>query len=218
MMTKALNILLVLATLTLAFWLQLPASSEKNQFLQETKTTIWQELRPDPKAVTWPEQVLHYAGQMYDKNYFFPKASPHCQLIYFGYTYCPDICPMALFSLSEMYQKLSETTQKNLRVHFISLDPERDTPERLPDYLAFFHRDFIGLSAEATELRLLTKPLGVFYQKQANPFNPEQKDAYLLDHSTQILLFNAQGKRLGDFFPPHHPEKMAVDIEAACRK
>ncbi len=218
MMTKAFNILLALATLGLAFWLQPPTTSEKNQFLQNFKSIDWQELRPDSQARTWPEQVLHYAGQSYDKNYFFPKEAPRCQLIYFGYTFCPDICPMALFSLSEMYQKLSESTQKNLQVHFISLDPERDTPERLPEYLAFFHESFIALSGEAAELRLLTKPLDIFYQKQANPFNPEQQDAYLLDHSAQSLLFTPEGRYLGAFFPPHHPEKMAADVEAACGK
>ncbi|MDG2066728.1 MAG: SCO family protein, partial [SAR324 cluster bacterium] len=86
-------------------------------------------------------------------------------LIYFGYTYCPDVCPMSLSHLKVGMLELEEQA-KEVQVLFVSIDPERDTPEKLKEYVPYFHPDFIGLTGSVNDVAEVAKQYGSHYFKQ----------------------------------------------------
>lgn len=109
-------------------------------------------------------------------------------LLYFGYTTCPDICPTSLADLRMALQKLGPDSDK-VQVLFVSVDPERDTVDRLQTYLGAFDPSFIGLTGPAAEIEKVASRFGVYYQKS----NVESAAGYLVDHTSTILLIDADG-------------------------
>lgn len=111
--------------------------------------------------------------------------------IYFGYTFCPDICPLNLSHISLAYNKLSKSQQKDLQVMFISVDPNRDTPKRLQNYVSYYGMNAIGLTGSLKNLNHIAKQYGVV-------FKSHQKNAadklYAVDHSAFTYVINPQGK------------------------
>ena len=114
-------------------------------------------------------------------------------LVYFGYTYCPDVCPTTMAELALMKSMLSEQQQAQVQVIFISVDPHRDTPERLEKYLEAFGLGAIGLSGTEKEIAAIAKRYRVAYQieKPKNPNNPELYDVM---HAEGIYVFDTNGK------------------------
>jgi protein SCO1 len=110
-------------------------------------------------------------------------------LLYFGYTTCPDVCPTTLTDLRLAMQALG-IEQESVQVLFVSVDPERDTADRLAAYLQYFNPDFIGLTGSVTDIEAIASRFGVFFQKN------EAKSAadYLVDHTSAVLLLDADGK------------------------
>lgn len=136
----------------------------------------------------------------------------HWTFIYFGYSYCPDACPLALTQLNAMDKFLSQqSAAEQVNYLFISVDPRRDTPERLAEYTAFFNAKFTGATGDVSEIDKLTKTLGVYY---AVPKNPEDPENYLVDHSSVIILTNPNGDLQALFSAPHDPAQMAKDFQA----
>ena len=112
-------------------------------------------------------------------------------LIYFGYTYCPDICPTNLGNISVAYRQLSQAQKDQLQVLFISVDPERDTPERLQQYANYFEADMIGMTSHPEIISEVAKRYGVVYAKVDNPNNGTN---YAVDHSAFTYVVDQQGK------------------------
>jgi len=110
-------------------------------------------------------------------------------LIYFGYSYCPDICPT---SLSVMAAAMNQLEAKGVEVQgiFISFDPERDSPETLKAYAPFFHPNIIGLTSDQYRILEVATRYGAYYQKVERE---EGKD-YLIDHTSRIYIIDQQGK------------------------
>ncbi len=102
--------------------------------------------------------------------------------LFFGFTHCPDICPMTLNKLSIILEKLDKEN-KTLKVFFISIDPERDTPEVMKDYLNSFESNFIGITGKPEKIYLLSQSWGIFSQKI---FKDDGK--YNVDHSSPVIL------------------------------
>ena len=129
--------------------------------------------------------------------------------LYFGYTFCPDVCPLTLLELSKL-QKILEREQRdqNVAYLFISVDPKRDTPQRLGEYAGFFNPKFRGATGTAEEIAKLAQQFGVYY-KIADAAEGEN---YTVDHSTAVLLINPKG-RLRAVFTQHEPEVMAADFK-----
>ena len=111
-------------------------------------------------------------------------------ILYFGYTYCPDICPTALAAHTEALRLLSPAEAARVAVLFVSVDPERDTPAHLKDYAAFFHPAFIGLTGMPIVLQELTRRYGVFYAKQPSGSN----GAYSVDHTADSFVIDRDGQ------------------------
>lgn len=112
-------------------------------------------------------------------------------LLYFGYTTCPDICPTNLGNLSSAMNQLSEAERQQVQVLMITVDPERDTSEKLSVYLPYFHPSFKGLVGTAEQTADIAKRYGAIYQKAAIG---EGALAYAVDHSAFTYLIDARGK------------------------
>jgi len=112
-------------------------------------------------------------------------------LLYFGYTYCPDICPTNLGNLSVAWRQLPPEQQKQVQILFVSVDPKRDTPERLQQYVDYFGANIIGLTGSKTVIDEITQRYGVVYRMV-----PVKDSAmgYLVDHSAFTYLIDPQGR------------------------
>ncbi len=114
-------------------------------------------------------------------------------LIFFGYTFCPDICPTTLADLKKINSQLGEQDRQQLRIIMTTVDPGRDTPEQLKKYLAFFSPDFIGLTGNPASIQALAGALGI-------PFiAPEHTDKanYAVEHSGNLALIGPDGNLRG---------------------
>lgn len=119
-------------------------------------------------------------------------------IVFFGFTHCPDICPTTLAVLNETYSKLKESEKEKLQVVMISLDPERDTVEKLAEYVPYFNDQFVGVTGNKHLIRRLTAEINIAYNKV-----PLEADDYTIDHSTQLVLINPKGHYHGFFKAPH---------------
>jgi protein SCO1/2 len=119
-------------------------------------------------------------------------------IVFFGFTHCPDICPTTLTMLNETYSKLKDSEKELLQVVMISLDPERDTVEKLAEYVPYFNPEFTGVTGNKHLIRRLTAELNVAYNQV-----PLSGDDYTVDHSTQLILVNPMGHYHGFFKAPH---------------
>ncbi len=126
--------------------------------------------------------------------------------VFFGYTHCPDVCPTTLADLAQVKKELGKQA-KNFQVLFITVDPERDTPARLRDYIQGFESDFVALEGDASQLAAVAAQFGVTYSKQ-----PLER-GYYVDHTTGTFLLDGRGKiRL------HAPyQQTAADLVADIR-
>ncbi len=129
-------------------------------------------------------------------------------VIYFGYTTCPDLCPTTLSDFSVIKESLGE---KSERVNFIlaTVDPERDTPERLKEYLRFFDEDLIGLTGDSETVLDVMREYGVFAKKVEHP---ESSTGYLVDHTSFIYVIDADGNLRLTYPYGIDPESIEEDI------
>ena len=130
-------------------------------------------------------------------------------LIYFGYTFCPDICPTELNTISLAVQQLG--TRVRLVPVFVTIDPERDTPEALKAYLAAFGPDIVGLTGSDADIAAVAKGYRVYYKK-ADGSDPEN---YAMDHTSLLYLMGPDGKLIALFRTGATPDDIAAGIKAA---
>jgi protein SCO1/2 len=110
-------------------------------------------------------------------------------VLFFGYTQCPDVCPTTLFELAEAMKRLGPDADR-VQVLFVTVDPERDTPELLAQYVPAFHPSFIGLSGDVEATARTAKEFRVLYQKQPG----KTPGSYTVDHSAGTFVFDPQGR------------------------
>lgn len=138
-------------------------------------------------------------------------------LIYFGYTSCPDICPAELQIMSAALDRLGDRA-KNVTPLFITVDPERDTVERMASYVGNFHQRLIGLTGSAEEIRAAVKAYRVYYHKEGHDHasgtaeHDHANSDYLLDHSSVVYLMSPSGEYLTHFTYGAGVGKMADGI------
>jgi cytochrome oxidase Cu insertion factor (SCO1/SenC/PrrC family) len=130
-------------------------------------------------------------------------------LVYFGFSFCPDICPTDLMAIGQAIDKLGPAGE-GVQPLFVTVDPERDTAAHLAEYVPFFHPRLLGLTGDAAHIRDAARAYRVYYAKIVIDGAAE----YTIDHSGFIYLMDRDGKYLG-FFPPGTPaDRMAAVIEA----
>jgi protein SCO1/2 len=128
-------------------------------------------------------------------------------VLFFGYTFCPDICPTTLAELRQLKGMLPEEIRNNLRVVLVSVDPARDTPQQLKEYLGFFDAEFRGLTGELADIQKLSNSVGI-------PFIPgdESKPNYTVDHSGNLALIGPDGRQRGFIRGPLNNAKLAAQL------
>ena len=132
------------------------------------------------------------------------------RLVYFGYTYCPDICPVDLQQIGLAMKQLEESdpeVAKRVQPIFITTDPERDTPAVMKEYVAAFHPRLIGLTGTPEEIAAVSKSFGVYALKQEN----EGSSEYLVNHSRLAMLFGPKGEPIA--LLPHEDGANAIAAE-----
>lgn len=118
-------------------------------------------------------------------------------LVFFGYTHCPDICPTSLATIAQALAQLSPEELARVRTVFVSLDPERDTPALLKDYVAFFHPSMIGVTGKPESVAAVAARYGVVFGRQ----EVGGKAGYVIDHSAWTYVVGPDG-RLANRLPP----------------
>jgi len=130
----------------------------------------------------------------------------HPFLVFFGFTNCPEICPTTLFDISEVLNKLGPDADK-VNALFVTVDPERDTPEKLKDYLSSFNPHLIGLGGDPAALAAVAKAYRVYYKKV-----PQDGGSYTMDHTAIVYLMDKQGSFVAPFNLKRRPEDAAADL------
>jgi len=129
-------------------------------------------------------------------------------LIYFGYTFCPDICPTNLSHLTQALNELKQEELSQVQSVFISVDPERDSLEHLDNYVKYFHKSLIGITGDESTIASLAKKYGAAYQKVTG----ESQGGYLIDHSSFTYLVDQQGQLKESFQHATDPMVMVNTI------
>ena len=159
-----------------------------------------QNARPDIEGLLWPEPKILPPFTVVDhQNNIFTLADLHGKwsFLFFGYTHCPDICPITLAVMDRVHKQLDRA--QNVQTVFISVDPERDTPARLGQYVTFFNPEFVGLGGSVEQIANLTGQIGVPYFLNKT----DASENYLVDHSASLFLIDPQGRLVAIFSAPH---------------
>ncbi|MEO8464403.1 MAG: SCO family protein [Gammaproteobacteria bacterium] len=159
---------------------------------------------PSPRALP-PVALVDEQGRAFGPADF----AGHWSFLYFGYTYCPDVCPLTLVELANLKKALAEQLPDTPTDYYlVSVDPARDTPERLREYVTYFDAGFHGLTGSLDDLKSLTQQTGsVFFIPEGQP-----DDAYLVSHSSNIALVDPAGHLAAVFTSPHAPKQLAADF------
>lgn len=130
-------------------------------------------------------------------------------LLYFGYTYCPDVCPTSLAATAEGLKLLTPEELARVAMIFVSVDPERDTPARLKEYAEFFHPQIAGVTGAPATLAEVARRYGVFYARQKVE---TAGDGYVVDHTSDTYIIAPDGKLVGRIAHATPPDQVAAAI------
>lgn len=123
--------------------------------------------------------------------------------LFFGYTSCPDVCPTTLKVLGTLYSDLAKKNQhRDVQVVFVSVDPRRDKPDVLKKYVAYFHKDFIGVTGNEAQIANLAKQLGASYEVLYDG----KSDNYPVNHTGLLFVTNPDARYAAIFSPPHEAD------------
>ncbi len=179
-----------MAALLFGLWIATPASAQSSsRSAAELMDAVMWNREPIGGAFTLKDQTgkirtdADFRGQL--------------MLVYFGFTYCPDICPTDLQAIGLAMDQLGADA-KSVQPLFVTLDPERDTVEHLAQYVSLFHPKLLGLTGSIDAVQKAADTYRVYYKRVTTGTGP---DDYTVDHSAFIYLIDRDGKYLG-FFPP----------------
>lgn len=168
-----------------------------------------------PDGLLWPQvralpslNLIDHDGERFAREDLAGRWS----LVFFGYTSCPDICPMTLAILNRVRQRLAgnDPAFGALQTILVSVDPARDTPPRLREYVRHFNEDFIGVTGEHDALQALTRAVGAVYMTD----EPDANGDYLVHHSATIFLISPEAELAGVLTSPHEPVGLAERLRA----
>jgi protein SCO1/2 len=156
-----------------------------------------------PAAIELPQfSLLDQHGQSIGKDVF----AGEWDLVFFGFTNCPDICPLTLQLLSQVKVRLADAGHQPLpRIVLVSVDPQRDTPAAINSYIGFFGEDHLGITGDLDEIRKLASALGIFFEKNDG-------DDYAVDHSTVVLVIDPQSRLAALFSAPQRIDDLVHDL------
>ena len=169
---------------------------------QQQQASIPGFLWPNPKMLR-AFSLVDQHGQPFDRERLKGKWT----FLFFGYTHCPDVCPVTLAVLQQVAQALRASPKgaRDVQIVFVSVDPERDTPARLAEYVRYFDDEFVGATGNAVDLDVLTRQLGIVHMR----LQPSEDGNYLVDHTAAILLTDPEARWLAVFSAPHKAPEIA---------
>jgi len=129
-------------------------------------------------------------------------------VMFFGFIHCPDVCPITLNTMNSVVAKISESSAPVPQVMFVSVDPVRDTADKVSQYAQYFNQDFIGVTGELTAITELTRKLGIVASYTASESNPNE---YTVDHTASMLLIDPQGRVRAKLNAPHEVDSITTD-------
>ena len=128
-------------------------------------------------------------------------------VVFFGYTNCPDVCPTTIYKLAGVKEQINKDIPSNkLNTVLVTLDPERDNPERLKEYIGYFDETMLGLTGRQEDIQSFTSSLSVFYQR----INKE--DGYDFNHTASIFVFNPEGLLFATMSPANTMAELSEDF------
>jgi protein SCO1/2 len=164
--------------------------------------THYQGTAGGPSAIGGPFKLVDQNGKpITDKD-----MKGHPFLVFFGYTHCPDICPTTLFEMSEVIRALGKDADR-INALFITVDPERDTPAMMKDYLSSFDPHLRGGTGDQKAIDAVEKAYRVYAKKV-----PAEKGDYSMDHTALVYLMDKQGRFVAPFKLDRKPEAAAADL------
>ena len=165
-------------------------------------------LAPQIQGMLWPNPKILQDFSTTDQNEQEFKLSDlrgKWSFLFFGYTNCPDICPITLAVFKDVYQKLQEQKRSDdVQMIFVSVDPDRDSSQQLKDYVAYFNNDFIGLGGSLEQISTLTKQMGIAYFHE----EASAEGDYLVGHSASVFLVDPEGRVITIMSAPHTAEEI----------
>lgn len=184
------------------------------EYFHDRRTVAGPELQT-MRRLTTPRELPAFTLQQSDRTPLIPgELRGHWTVVFLGFTYCPDVCPTTLATLAQAQKRwatLPESTRP--RVLFVSVDPERDSIEKLGEYAHAFHKDTLAATADIPSLEAFAKSLSLVFIKV-----PAGKDAppdqYTMDHSAALVVLDPQGRMAGVIQPPFQPKAIAEDLIA----
>ena len=157
----------------------------------------------DAIPIGGPFELMDHHGRMVTEQDYAGKFL----LVFFGYTYCPDICPTTLQTVAVALDALGEGGER-VQPLFVSVDSARDTPQVLAGYVELFHPQIVGLTGSAEQIKAAAKAYRVFYARVAE----EDSEDYLMDHSSIVYLMGPEGRFLTHFSSSTGPETIAATL------
>ena len=158
----------------------------------------------DPQKID-TVQLVDHKGEQFDVT----RLQNRWSLIYFGFTNCPDLCPLTLTQFAKLDEELGIETTPPIQYIFVSVDPDRDTPDRLGAYVEFFLPELIGVTGNSVDLENFASQLAVGFKAHS-----DKGENYPVDHSNAILLVNPAAEFQAVLTAPHTAERLAADFRA----
>jgi protein SCO1/2 len=165
------------------------------------------------KLFEQPRTLPAFSLRQSDGTQLVPgELNGHWTVVFLGFTHCPDICPTTLAELAQAQQQWSALPDSTRpRVLFVSVDPDRDTPDRIGEYAHAFHRDTLAATADVPALEAFAKSLSLVFMKVPAP-DGTPADQYSVDHSAALAVLDPQGRMAGVIPPPLQPKAIAADL------
>ena len=203
LLKKASIALFAVVAMAAGFWL---ASSMKSSESEHTAQIQGVVLKP-ARQIAVPD-LTKQDGTAFTND----DLSGNWTLMFFGYTHCPDICPITMNVLAEAKKKSAGDFPQ---VVFITVDPQRDTVDLLGGYVHYFDQEFIGVTGDEKMIEALTLQTSVLYMKV--PGESGNENDYLVDHSSSVLLINPEGQLVAFLKAPHTPGSILDSVNKIVR-
>jgi len=211
------------ASMSAGFWLSSLQQSAEDKSAEALKQKALDEARNNFSSIQGtilsPARKISIPALIKDNGETFSveDLTGHWSLFFFGYTHCPDICPVTMGVVSQAKKIATENNHMFPEVVFVSVDPERDTVEMLTDYVRYFDKDFVGVTGDANLIKALTLQMSVVYMIIPADIDagaePKDGSKYTVDHSSALLLLNPEGKLVAFFNPPHDAKTILKDFQ-----
>ena len=175
-------------------------------YISIKQSQIQLQQNPGIEGLFWPnpKQIQDFNTIDQQGNAFgYDQMNGKWSLVFFGYTNCPDVCPVTMSVMADAHNQLG-IDNEDLQIIFVTVDPERDTTDKLSRYVSYFNEEFIGLGGDIEMINSLTRQIGVAYYIN----NEEQSDNYLVDHSASLFIIGPKVRLVGKLSPPHQKDNI----------